>query len=203
MNTLTAPTSSRPRIVGLTGGIGSGKTTVLQLFSALGVPCLQADRQAALYYRQDDFLLDIRRLFGDSVFNGSVVDKRAIASIVFNDPHMLARLNALIHPRVARDLHRWCRLQHAPYVIFESAILYESGLHTDVDAVVAVYLDKAERLRRLQLRDHTSPHELEARMRNQLSPEELLDRADYVILNYEGNPRQRQVTTIHNRLLLL
>lgn len=201
MNTTTP--STHPRIVGLTGGIGSGKTTVLQLFAALGVPCLQADRQAALYYQQDDFLADLRQLFGDSVFNGSSVDKRAIARIVFNQPTMLARLNALIHPRVARDLHHWCRQQQTPYVIFESAILYESGFHNATDAVVAVYLDKAERLRRLQLRDHTTAQELEARMRNQLSPEELMDRADYVILNYEGNPRQRQVTTIHNRLLHL
>lgn len=203
MNTLTSPSASRPRIVGLTGGIGCGKTTVLQLFSDLGVPCLVADKQAALYYQQDDFLDDIRHLFGDSIFNGSAVDKRAIARIVFNHPTMLHRLNALIHPRVARDLDEWCRQQHAPYVIFESAILYESGFHSATDAVVAVYLDKAERLRRLQLRDHITAQELEARMRNQLSPEELMDRADYVILNYEGNPRQRQVTTIHNRLLHL
>jgi len=189
------------KLVGLTGGIGCGKTTVLEVFRTLGVPCFVADQVAGRYYDDADFLRSVRALFGDRVFlpDGSA-DKRAIASIVFADPAALQQLNALVHPRVMDDFRRWAAQQQAPYVILESAILYEYALDKQVDSVVAVYLEKEERLRRLELRDHASREALEARMRNQLSAEEKMDRADYVVLNYEGNPRQRQVQYI-DRLL--
>ena len=131
------------------------------------------------------------------------VDKQAIARIVFADKGALASLNGLIHPRVMEDFRRWAGEQRAPYVIFESAILYEYGLEQAVDKVIAVYVEKEERFRRLEQRDHATREALEARMRNQLSAEEKMDRADYVVLNYEGNPRQRQVEHIHGLLMSL
>lgn len=189
------------KLVGLTGGIGCGKTTVLEVFRSLGVPCFVADQVAGAYYADPDFLHSVRALFGDRVFNADgSADKRAIAAIVFADPAALQQLNALVHPRVMSDFRRWAAQQQAPYVIFESAILYEYALDKQVDHVVAVYLEKEERLRRLELRDHASREALESRMRNQLTAEEKMDRADYVVLNYEGNPRQRQVQYI-DRLL--
>ena len=190
--------------VGLTGGIGCGKTTVLLLFRELGVPCFVADEVAGQYYEDEAFLKSIRELFGDRVFraDGSV-DKQAIARIVFADKVALASLNGLIHPRVMEDFRRWAGEQRAPYVIFESAILYEYGLEQAVDKVIAVYVEKEERFRRLEQRDHATREALEARMRNQLSAEEKMDRADYVVLNYEGNPRQRQVEHIHGLLMSL
>lgn len=190
--------------VGLTGGIGCGKTTVLRLFRELGVPCFVADEVAGRYYEDEAFLKSIRELFGDRVFraDGSV-DKQAIARIVFADKVALASLNGLIHPRVMEDFRRWAGEQRAPYVIFESAILYEYGLEQAVDKVIAVYVEKEERFRRLEQRDHATREALEARMRNQLSAEEKMDRADYVVLNYEGNPRQRQVEHIHGLLMSL
>ena len=190
--------------VGLTGGIGCGKTTVLRLFRELGVPCFVADEVAGQYYEDVAFLKSILELFGDRVFraDGSV-DKQAIARIVFADKVALASLNGLIHPRVMEDFRRWAGEQRAPYVIFESAILYEYGLEQAVDKVIAVYVEKEERFRRLEQRDHATREALEARMRNQLSAEEKMDRADYVVLNYEGNPRQRQVEHIHGLLMSL
>lgn len=185
------------KLVGLTGGIGCGKTTVLQEFQKLGVPCFIADRHAAEYYNDNGFLADIRNLLGDSVIRSDgTADKNRIASIVFNDHDALLRLNALIHPRVMRDFSEWASRQNAPYVIMESAIIYEYQLEKQLDKVIAVYLEKEERLQRLILRDRTSKEQLELRMRNQMSAEEKMDRADFVILNYEGNPRQRQVATI-------
>ena len=188
--------------VGLTGGIGCGKTTVLLLFRELGVPCFVADEVAGQYYEDEAFLKSIRELFGDRVFraDGSV-DKQAIARIVFADKVALSSLNGLIHPRVMEDFRCWAGEQRAPYVIFESAILYEYGLEQAVDKVIAVYVEKEERIRRLEQRDHATREALEARMRNQLSAEEKMDRADYVVLNYEGNPRQRQVEHIHGLLM--
>lgn len=190
--------------VGLTGGIGCGKTTVLRLFRELGVPCFVADEVAGQYYEDEAFLKSVRELFGDRVFraDGSV-DKQAVARIVFTDKVALSSLNGLIHPRVMEDFRRWAGEQRAPYVIFESAILYEYGLEQAVDKVIAVYVEKEERFRRLEQRDHATREALEARMRNQLSAEEKMDRADYVVLNYEGNPRQRQVEHIHGLLMSL
>lgn len=189
------------KLIGLTGGIGCGKTTVLEEFQKLGVPCFIADRHAANYYNDATFLKEIRSLLGDDVIrqDGSA-DKTRIASIVFNNHDALMKLNALIHPRVMKDFASWASIQKAEYVIMESAIIYEYHLDKQLDKVITVYLEKEERMRRLILRDKVSREQLEERMRNQLSAEEKMDRADYVILNYEGNPRVRQVTFIDNML---
>lgn len=186
--------------VALTGGIGCGKTTVLNEFRKLGVPCFVADEVAGAYYRDSAFLSQVRSLFGDRVFRpDGTVDKQAIAAIVFADPAMLQRLNALVHPRVWDDFIRFASLHSdAPYILFESAIVYEYGFDRLVDKVICVYLELEERLRRLEERDHATRAQLEARMANQLSAEEKMLRADYVILNYEGNPRTRQVLHVHN-----
>lgn len=182
------------KLVGLTGGIGCGKTTVLQEFEKIGVPCFIADKRAASYYTDRTFLDNLHALFGDKPFDADGnVDKQSLASIVFNDRQKLLQLNSLIHPRVMAEFKEWASQQQAPYVILESAIIFEYNLDQHLDAIIAVYLEKEERMRRLQLRDRTTRDAIEARMRNQISAEEKMDRADYVILNYEGNPRQRQV----------
>jgi dephospho-CoA kinase len=190
-------------LVALTGGIGCGKTTVLNAFRSLGIPCFVADEVAGSYYNDPAFLEQVRTLLGPSVIalDGSA-NKQAIAAIVFNNPEALKQLNALIHPRVWQDFLSFAnRHQSAPYVIFESAITYEYGFDRLVDKVICVYLEQEERLRRLELRDHSTREQLLSRMRNQLPAEEKMMRADYVILNYEGNPRQRQVRQVHQSLI--
>lgn len=183
--------------IGLTGGIGCGKTTVLKEFQALGVPCFIADTHAASYYQEPAFVRQLQELLGSDICNPQgVVDKKRIADIVFSDSTALSKLNTLVHPRVMSDFTRWAASQQTPYVILESAILFEYGLDKQMDAIIAVYLEKEERMQRLLLRDRTSREAIEARMHNQLSAEEKMDRADYVILNYEGNPRRRQVAAI-------
>lgn len=196
-------TSSSPLLVALTGGIGCGKTTVLHEFRNLGIPCFVADQVAGGYYNDAPFLQQIRALFGGSVFRtDGNVDKQAIARIVFADPQAMRQLNGLIHPRVWNDfLHFASSHSHAPYLLFESAIVYEYGFDRLVDKVICVYLDSEERLRRLEQRDHATRAQLQARIGSQLPAEEKMLRADYVILNYEGNPRSRQVAHIHNLLL--
>lgn len=181
--------------IGLTGGIGSGKTTVLNVFASLGVPCFVADEVAKSYYRDPQFLQDIAGQFGSHVLNqDGTLCRQALAQVVFSNPEKLQQLNGIIHPRVAEDFHRWCEANAShDILLLESAILYESGFDVLVDKVVEVYLDKEERVRRTMDRDHTSRELILARMDNQLSDEEKLFRADYVILNYEGNPRLRQV----------
>lgn len=181
--------------VGITGGIGCGKSTVVAEFFRLGVPAFVADSVAAAYYDDPAFLARLRELFGDGMFfPDGKVDKKALATRVFSDRQALAELNALVHPRVMQDFDRFCA-EHAgaPYVLFESAILYDYGFDRLMDAVICVYLDLEERLSRLALRDGASRQQLMARIANQLPAEETMNRADYVILNYEGNPRSRQV----------
>lgn len=188
--------------VGITGGIGCGKSTVVTEFSRLGVHAFVADSVAATYYDDTSFLAQIRDLFGDSVFrpDGSA-DKRIIASRVFSDAALLRSLNALVHPRVMADFDTFCR-QHRdePYVLFESAILYDYGFDRIMDKVVCVYLDLAERVARLRERDRVGEDQILARVANQMPAEEAMMRADYVILNYEGNPRRRQVLLIDKML---
>lgn len=188
--------------VGITGGIGCGKSTVVTEFSRLGVHAFVADSIAATYYDDTSFLAQIRDLFGDSVFrpDGSA-DKRIIASRVFSDAALLRSLNALVHPRVMADFDTFCR-QHRdePYVLFESAILYDYGFDRMMDKVVCVYLDLAERVARLRERDRVGEDQILARVANQMLAEEAMMRADYVILNYEGNPRRRQVSLIDKML---
>ena len=181
--------------VGITGGMGCGKSTVLAEFRWLGVPCFISDIVASGYYYDIDFLDDLRALLGDEVFfdDGSA-DKQAVAQRVFADRKLLDGLNALVHPRVIEDFGLFCKRYAAEdYVLFESAILYDYGFDRLMDRVICVYLDLDERLQRLRLRDGVGEERLMARIANQLPAEEMMMRADYVILNYEGNPRQRQV----------
>lgn len=188
--------------VGITGGIGCGKSTVVAEFVRRGVHAFVADDVAAAYYDNPAFLAEVRRLLGDEVFraDGSV-DKRRIAGIVFADSRKLHGLNNLVHPRVMTDFDAFCSKHSAePYVLFESAILYDYGFNAFMDKVVCVYLDLNERIERLQKRDGVGVEQLMARVANQMPAEEMMRRADYVILNYEGNPRQRQVAVIDKLL---
>jgi len=188
--------------VGITGGMGCGKTTVVAEFERLGIPTFVADKVGGSYYTDESFLAEVRRELGDGVFDAECkVDKKSIAALVFSDKKALARLNALVHPRVMDDFDKFCR-EHAnqPYVLFESAILYDYGLERFMDKVVCVYLSLDERLVRLKERDHADESALLARIHNQISAEEMMQRADYVILNYEGNPRRRQVAYIDKEL---
>ena len=188
--------------VGLTGGMGCGKSTVVAEFKQLGIPCFVCDQVAAGYYNNPEFLDEVRKLLGNSVFlpDGNV-DKRAVAARVFSDHSLLEGLNALIHPRVMKDFDVFCEKHSAaPYALFESAILYDYGFDRKMDCVVCVYLDLEERLSRLRKRDGVGDNALMARIANQIPAEEMMRRADYVILNYEGNPRKRQVAYIDKQL---
>ena len=164
------------RHVALTGGIGCGKTTVLREFEQLGIPCFVADEVAAAYYDDPAFVAEVDRMLGGGTMTtDGQADKQAIAGIVFNDPKMLLRLNAMIHPRVWDDYLQFARPHaDAPYCLFESAIVYEYGFDQLVDKVVCVYLDREERLRRLAMRDHVDRERLETRMRNQMPAEEYI-----------------------------
>lgn len=182
--------------------MGCGKSTVVSEFQQLGIPCFVADTEAAAYYRDPYFLNQVADLLGEEVIrtDGSA-DKQRIADIVFSNPHKLHQLNSLVHPRVMEDFNRFCLQNNSHhYVLFESAILYDYGLDKQMDAVICVYLDLEERIQRLLARDPLSRKQLMDRINTQLPAEQIMMRADYVILNYEGNPRHRQVAYIDKQL---
>lgn len=198
------------KIIGLTGGIGCGKTTVLKEFERLGVPGFVADEVAKEYYKDADFNEEIATMFGREMMGGDgLVDKARLARLVFADAAALATLNALIHPKVWTNFEKWekrqqdrlCAGEGRGYVLFESAILFDTGFDARMDATVCVYLDREERIRRLCERDRCTLEAIEARMRCQLDADEMMRRADFVILNYEGNPRRRQVEYIDKMII--
>lgn len=190
--------SSSSKIVGLTGGIGSGKTTVLRAFKELGVPCFVADIEAKKCYQNPTFLNQIAQHFGNGILIDGKLNNKALANIVFSNEAELTWLNNQIHPKVDLIFNEWHARQTAPYVLYESAILYEAGLDKKMDYVVTVYLELEERIQRIQLRDTSSREDILARIKNQYPAEQALGKADFVVLNYEGNPRERQVKYIDN-----
>ena len=189
--------------IALTGGIGCGKTTVANEFRALGIPCFVADEAGAALYDDPAFCREVIDLLGPSVEkDGGMVSKRAVADIIFADEDKLRSLNALVHPRVMQMFQQWQgQWQAKPYIIFECAILYEYHLDAMFDGVITVYASLAERIARLQERDQATVEQIMPFIEAQVSAEEKMMRADYVILNYEGNPRTRQVKTIHDLIM--
>ena len=168
--------------VGVTGGIGSGKSTVCRLFAERGVPVYDSDSEAKRLMGEDPSLrAALVEAFGDETFRDGVLNRRYLAATVFGDRRALARLEALVHPCVKRDFERWAAERTAePYVVLECAILYESGMDAAVDRVVAVV---ALRLVRVNARDGASAAEIRRRMAAQLSDDVLSARADYTIVN--------------------
>lgn len=173
------------KVIGLTGGIGSGKSTVARVMETLGVPVFDADREALALYDEDESLLnEVKERFGASVIQpDGRLNRQALASIVFKDAESLKQLNGLVHPRVAKKFEAWRNRQVTRAVIREAAILFESGSAADCDAVIVVAAPEDLRIARVQKRNGWSEEEVRARMNRQWSEEELMKRADVVIMN--------------------
>ena len=176
------------RIIGLTGGIGSGKTTIAKYFESRGVPIYIADDRAREITNQPKILDLICREFGTSIFDDKKLDRKKLASIVFNNPEKLVKLNAIIHPAVKLDFDLWLK-NHSKfeYVLKESAILFESKSHLDCYNTIAIIAPLQLRIERILLRDKTSEKDILKILDYQLSDNELIDKCDYVIENSELN----------------
>lgn len=189
-------------IVGLTGGIGSGKTTVAKEFKQLGVPVYIADEEAKkLMGRSKIIKRKLMQLFGDDAYINDELNKPFIANIIFNDKAYLQKMNAIIHPRVAKHFQKWVRKQEAPYVIKEVAILFENDGHKLCDFVITVTAPKALRIKRLLERDNTTEAKIEAIMSNQWVDEEKIKRSHFVIENILLENTKEQVFEVHKHML--
>ncbi len=172
------------KVIGLTGGIGSGKSTIARVFKSMGIPIYTADDRAkALYTESIELKKAVMQRFGEEVYPGGQFAPAVLASKVFNDEQALSDLNALVHPLVKADFSFWLKAQNAPYVIREAAILFESGSHLDCDEVMTVEADEQERIQRVMKRDVVSEAQVRSRMRHQWSDAERATQATHVIVN--------------------
>ena len=189
--------------IGITGGIGSGKSTISRIFELLGVPVYYADAEAKELMNTDSIVKSaIIDLFGKNVIaEKETLDRKAISAIVFNDKNKLEKLNAIIHPAVASHFNNWLIKQsNAVYILKEAAILFESGANKQMDKVIVVTAPQQLRIDRVLLRDKTSREEVEHRINNQLPDEELVKLANYTITNDETQMVINQLLAIHKRI---
>ena len=170
--------------VGITGGIGSGKSTVCRLFAQKGIAVYDSDAAAKRLMQEDGALRrQLAGRFGEGTFRNGVLDRAYLAGIVFADPQALADLNALVHPVVMRDFDAWAARQEGSYVILESALLFDAGFDACVDRTVAVLAPEALRIERTCRRDGCGADQVVRRIAAQLDDDALSARADYVVVN--------------------
>lgn len=188
--------------VGLTGGIGSGKTTVARILETLGIPVYYADDAAKTIMNTDEGLKQqLMSHFGGDCYVDGQLDRKNLAGIVFNDPGKLALLNSLIHPVTIRHSEEWFRRQTSPYAVREAALIFESGASENLDFIIGVYAPKHIRLNRVMQRDGLSAEEIRKRMDRQINEEMKMKLCDAVIRNDEQELVIPQVMELHQRLL--
>jgi len=190
--------------LGITGGIGSGKSTVCKVFRVFGIPVFSADRSAREIMDTDNSLKkELNNIIGKDVYTDGFLNREMMAGLIFNDTELLGRVNKLVHPYVIRAFDQWCNSVTSRYAIFEAAILFESGAVSYTDRSLAVIAPLEERLMRVMERNIISREQVEERMRNQLPESELISRADFLISNNEDELIIPQVIRINNELLTI
>ncbi len=190
------------RIVGLTGGMGSGKTTVANFFKELGVPIYIADDAGkTLMNTNPEVKAKISSLFGEQAYKDGNLERKYISDQVFNSPEKLQQLNQIVHPAVGLDFLKWKNKQDSSYVIYEAAILFETGGYKKCDLVVLVTTPLEVRIKRLQTRDNSSLEEIEARIKHQWSDEEKRKLSDFEIINKNLALTKEQVRNLHEILI--
>lgn len=190
--------------IGITGGIGSGKTTICKIFETLGIPVYYADDRAKwLMVNNLDLVSKLKSLFGKEAYleNGEL-NRKYISSKVFSDISLLEKLNSIVHPAVFKDGIQWHdSFKDVSYTLKEAALLFESGGYKNLDKVITVYAPKEVRIQRVMNRDGSSRAEVEARIDKQMPDAEKMELADYIIKNDERNKLIQQVLEIHQKIL--
>lgn len=190
--------------IGITGGIGSGKTTVCKIFESLNIPVYYADDRAKALMTENPALVDsIKNLLGDEAYlEDGALNRKHVANVVFNDAQKLQQLNSLVHPAVAKDGINWNNAQQSvPYTLKEAALLIESGSYKALDFLITVWAPKETRIQRVLQRDQATRQEVEARINKQLPEIEKLKTADFVIINDGKKSLVQQVANLHRYLI--
>lgn len=194
--------SNTPLICGITGGIGSGKSTVSRIFSVLDIPVYLADEAGRrLSNESPQVVTAIKQLFGESVYEAGRLNRNLVAQRVFEDAELLQKLNDIIHPAVREDFKNWLQQQQCPYVIREAAILIETGLYKDCEAVVLVTAPEDIRIERVIARDGATREAVLERMKNQWTDKQKRPFASHVIENDGAHALIPRVMAIHREIL--
>ena len=191
--------------VGITGGIGSGKSTVSRFFSELGVPVYDSDQRAkSLMQHDDSIIIKIKKEFGDDSYLNNVLNRSHIAEIVFKNELKLKQLNAIVHPLVRTDFNNWLsQNSNAKFVIKEAAIMIESGAYRDLDKLIVVNANREQKIKWIKKRDHLLLEDIENRIQNQLSDKIRNQYADFIIENNSSKKElKQQVLSIYNKLIV-
>lgn len=190
--------------VGITGGIGSGKTTVANVFSTLGIPVFDADQAAKNIMNEDPSLIkNITQVFGEAAYKDGKLDRKYLAAIVFNDAQKLQQLNALVHPATIAAAEKWMHLQTTPYALKEAALMFESASAAGIDFMIGVYAPQHLRIQRAMARDNISRQEVINRMNKQIDEEIKMRLCDAVIINDEQTLVIPQVIKLNEKLFVL
>ena len=190
--------------IGLTGGIGSGKTTVAKIFELLNVPVYYADAVSKSLYTTDKVLMQqIKEHYGEDIYTGDQLNRSKMASIVFNNPEQLAILNSLVHPPTIRHAEDWMQQQTAPYIIKEAALLFESGSAAGLHYIIGVHAPKHVRIKRVMDRDSVSREEVLSRMERQVDESIKMKLCDFIIDNSGLQLVIPQVLQLHQHILKL
>jgi len=188
--------------LGITGGIGSGKTSVCRVFGVLGIPVFSADPEAQAIMNHDESIIrGINGIAGKDLYSEGRLDKEELAILIFNDPAKLSRVNSLVHPVVFQHFKKWAEMQTTPYVIMEAAILFESGASSLVDRVATVIAPIEERISRVIQGNKLSREQVMDRIRNQMDDEARIKMSDYIINNSENEMIIPVILGIHEDIL--
>ena len=188
-------------VVGLTGGIGSGKSTIAKAFAALGIAVFNSDEQAKALIATDAQVKErIIAAFGEEAYQNGEYNRAYIAQIVFNNSEKLTILNGIVHPALAEYFKRWAKEQTSPYVLKEAAILFESGSYKDCDYIITVTAPEEVRIARVMARDHCTEAQVRARMAQQWSDAQRIALSNAVIENIDLEKAKKEVKRINNEL---
>jgi dephospho-CoA kinase len=188
--------------IGLTGGIGSGKSVVAKIFETLGIPVYYADDASKRLMSDDEQLKNqVKNAFGDAAYIKGKLNREYLSEQVFNDIEKLTLLNSFVHPATIKDADQWIRKQKAPYIVKEAALIFESGSQKNLDYVIGVRAPEQLRLQRAMQRDNISSERVIARMSNQMDEEEKLRLCDFVIVNDEKQLVIPQALALHKKFL--
>jgi dephospho-CoA kinase len=186
-----------PKIIGLTGGIGSGKTTISSYFVTFGIPVYIADDEAKKITNEPEIIFKIKEFFGSEIFENNILDRKKLASIVFDDKSKLEQLNKIIHPAVQKHFENWLQNHSkSKFIIKESAILFETGGYKKCDYIITVVVPLDERIKRIMIRDKCSEEDVKKRIQNQWNDEQKSEKSDFVIQNSNLDIAKSQVNKI-------
>ena len=189
--------------LGVTGGIGSGKSSVCRVFNTLGIPVFSADKEASqIMETEEGIIRRIKSITGKNLYVTGSLNRKELAALIFNDNNLLEKVNSLVHPVVIAHFKEWAIEQTSPYVIMEAAILFESGAYKYVDRIATVIAPIEERVERVAHRSNLSREQVFERMRNQMDDDARIKLSDYVINNSENDMIIPSILKIHEDILL-